>query len=270
MREADLDPDDYIVGRFDHIIFDEIKVPAEIVTFDKPRLVSELSQTSEARFTMLNPSLYDRVIDATGVARAYLPQIQNDLKMRCIQIKVRSKGVNELKIKPGGVGYAWRFPIGDYVHIGCGSLRDDPEKIMRGLTQAGWITDEPVVCGCRGTVRLSGPNSARPFVVNGSTQIWGVGEAVGCVSPMAGDGVVSGMRSVQIFIDNWDDPEGYSETLLREFSWMDRERRVVDKLEGSGSPSILDARILMENSRRMGMRIGVIDALRMVRSLIRS
>ena len=62
---------------------------------------------------------------------------------------------------------------------------------------------------------------------------------------------------------NWDDPEGYTEKLLREFSWMDWERKVVEKLAASTSLSIFDSWVLLENSHRMGMRMGIIDVFRM-------
>lgn len=78
-------------------------------------------------------------------------------------------------------------------------------------------------------------------------------------------GIVPGLRSVQILLDNWDDPEGYAEKLLREFRWLDKERKVVDKMTES-RPSVLDARVLLENSRRrMGIRMGVLDVFRMAR-----
>ena len=268
VKEADLNPNDYIIGRYDHILFDDIKVKADFITFDKPRFINALSQSSEVNITPLNPSDYDRIIDATGVARAYLPPIQNDLLMKCIQFKVKSNDSNEVKIKLGGVGYAWHFPIGDHVHIGFGSLTEDPMNRVNDKTLAGWNVNEPV-CGCCGVVRLSAPNASQPFVVNGSPQIFGVGEAIGCVSPLVGDGIVSGMRSVRILLDNWDDPEGYAEKILREFCWLDRERKVVDKLAGSLSLNILDAQILLENSRRrMGMRMGIIDVFRMARIFV--
>ena len=122
VKEADLNPNDYILSRFDHILFDDIGVKAEFVTFDKPRFIKDLSQSSETRFATLNPSGYDRIIDATGVARAYLPPIQNDLLTNCIQFKVKSY-TNEAKVKINGVGYAWRFPLEDHAHIGFGRAR---------------------------------------------------------------------------------------------------------------------------------------------------
>jgi flavin-dependent dehydrogenase len=178
--------------------------------------------------------------------------------------------MNEAKIKIGSAGYAWHFPLGDHAHIGFGSIREDPKNKINDKTLAGWTIKEPI-CGCRGVVRLSAPNASRPFVVNGSPQIFGVGESIGCVSPLIGDGIVSGMRSVRILLDNWDDPEGYTERILREFSWMDRERRVLDKLVESRSLRIVDAWILLENSnKRMEMRMGIIDLFRLARSFNRS
>lgn len=266
VKEAELDPDDYIIGRFDHMFLHDIRVKAEFYTIDKPRFVNALSESAEVKLTPLNPSSYERIIDATGVARAYLPPIQNDLLMNCIQFKVKSGESDEVKVKIGGDGYAWYFPLGDVAHIGYGSIKRRPESKIDGKTLSGWSIKEPI-CSCRGVVRVSAPDASRPFILNGPPQIIGVGESVGCVSPLVGDGIVDGMRSVRILLDNWDNPEGYSEKLLREFNWLDKERKVVDKLSKSRSLSILDGRVLLENSRkRMGIRMGLIDALRMARS----
>ena len=265
VKMADLDADDYIIGRFDHISFDDVRLRAEFYTIDKPRFVKALSESAEPKITPLDPSRYERVIDATGVTRAYLPPIQNDLLMNCIQYRVKSDGSNEIVVKIGGIGYAWHFPLGNLTHVGFGSLKEDPGKRVEVETLAGWDISQPV-CSCRGVVRVSAPSASRPFVMDGPPQIIGVGEAVGCVSPLVGDGIVPGLRSVRILLDNWDDPEGYTEKLLREFGWLDKERKVVEKMAESRPLSILDAYVLLENSRRrMGIRMGVLDVFRMAR-----
>jgi hypothetical protein len=94
-----------------------------------------------------------------------------------------------------------------------------------------------------------------------------VGEAIGCVAPLAGDGVVPGMRSVEILLENWDDPEGYSRAILREFDWIKDERRVIDKLRNNGTLGIRDARVLKRNSRRIRMKVGLRDAWMLLRHL---
>ena len=58
------------------------------------------------------------------------------------------------------------------------------------------------------------PEASRPFVVDGPPQVVGVGESIGCVSPLVGDGVVHGMRSVRLLLDCWDDPEAYTGKIL--------------------------------------------------------
>ncbi len=131
--------------------------------------------------------------------------------------------------------------------------------------QAGRLTSQSAVAeewfACRRRV------PQYPLWLRDAPQIWGVGEAIGCVSPLVGDGIVTSMKSVQILLNNWDDPEGYTGEILREFSWLDRERKVVDKLANGRPLNLLDARVLLENSRRrMDMRMGFLDVFKMARS----
>ncbi len=268
VNEAGLDPDEYILERFNSVIFDDVRVPAEIMTFDKPRFVNDLSENVEVHYTPLNPKNYDRVIDATGVARAFLPPIKYDVIINCKQLRLASKIAPELKIKPGGGGYAWCFPLGGgKCHVGCGSLYGDPEELFSHLE---WIGDNfsEIICGCSGQMRLTGPIGSKPFFVKGIPDVWGVGEAIGCVGPLAGDGVISGMTCAKLLMRNWEDPEGYTRAILKEFNWMERERRVVDKIAARKSPGLIDALVILRNSRRMGIRIGLRDSLRLVRSLL--
>lgn len=189
--------------------------------------------------------------------------------MSCIQFKVKKTNESdEIKIKLGGIGYAWHFPLGDHIHIGFGCINGDPTKSYDGKSLAGWKIHEPV-CGCRGVVRLSAPGAMMPFVTQGRPQVWGVGEAIGCVSPLVGDGIVSSMKSVRILLNKWDDPEGYTSEILKEFDWLDRERKVVDKLACGRPLNLLDARVLLENSRRrMDMKMGFLDVFKMARSFM--
>ncbi len=85
VEEAGLEPDDYILKRFGSINFDEVRVLADIMTFDKPRLISDLSESATVFYKPLNPGEYERIIDATGVSRAYLPRIESDLVIKCKQ-----------------------------------------------------------------------------------------------------------------------------------------------------------------------------------------
>jgi hypothetical protein len=75
------------------------------------------------------------------------------------------------------------------------------------------------------------------------------------------------MRSVEILINNWDDPDGYTKAILKEFNWMKRERKVIDKLIRMKYLGINDAWVLKKNSRRMGMQIGFREAKMLMKNL---
>ncbi len=272
VEAAGLDPQQYLLHRLDHVLMDEVKIKAELMTFDKPRLVKDLLKGAAIKYTPLDVTQYDRIIDATGLARAFLPAIQDDIILECRQRRVKNAQLLANQIKLGTIGYAWCFPLaGKGYHIGCGSLVADPRRRMEDL---GWLEDPPsggrmkVVCECTSKLRLTAPQYSRPFVVDRAADgVWGVGEAIGCVAPLAGDGIVPGMRSVQILLNEWDDPAGYTQAILKEFHWMKNERKVIDKLRKKRHLGIQDAWVLKKNSKRMGMQVGLREAAMFIKKL---
>ena len=272
VEQAGLDAEKYILRRLDHVLMDDVRIKAELMVFDKPRLVRDLLQDAEVHFKPLPVTRYERVIDATGVSRAMLPPIEDDIVLRCRQYLVETEEPLENRIKLGGIGYAWCFPLsGNRYHIGCGSLLSDPQEILRGL---GWIEggyrryEKKVLCGCAGKIRLTGPHQSRPFVAEGPTRgIWGIGEAIGCVAPLAGDGIVPGMRSAQLLLKAWDKPGEYTDAVLDEFRWMEDERLVIDKLRRAQGMGMREARVLRRNSKRMGMQVGLREAFALLKNL---
>jgi flavin-dependent dehydrogenase len=259
-----------VLQRFGHVLIEGVKIKADLLTFNKPELIKDLLQGAEIKLTPLGTTGYDMLIDATGVARAFLPPIEDDIILPCMQCRIQTDTQFENRIKLVSIGYAWCFPLMDNeYHIGCGSFVLNPPQIME---QVDWLGGNPsqqgmnAVCACNGKIRITGPQYSRPFVTNG--KIWGVGEAIGCVAPLAGDGIVPGMKSVQILMRYWDDPDGYTEAILEEFSWMEGEREVIDKLRRGENLGINDARVLKNNSRRMGMEVGLEEALMLLKNLI--
>jgi flavin-dependent dehydrogenase len=260
-----LDPEKYVMKHFGYVVMDEYRIEADLATVNKPRLVKDLRQGANIKDSLPKVTEYDRIIDATGVSRAFLPAIQDDIVLPCVQWRIRTDIQLENRIKLGGIGFAWSFPLSrNEYHIGCGSFVSDPNKIIKEL---GWVQSVTskgkgkIICACTGHVRLTGPQSSQPFVVeDGTCGIWGVGEAIGCVAPLAGDGIITGMRSAQLLLDYWNDPEGYTRAILREFQWMKPERNVIDKLRMCKSLKINDAWVLRRNSRRMGMKVGLTEA----------
>jgi flavin-dependent dehydrogenase len=269
VQAAGLDPARYILGRFDYVMMDGLRIKADLLTFDKPALIRDLLQGAEIRHGRPDPLSYDRAIDASGVSRYLLPPIADDLVLSCIQYRIESGTPLANRIKLGGIGYAWCFPLsGREYHIGCGSLLNDPRRILQDL---GWTDSDPSakrLCACGGLIRLSGPHYSGPFFQRVETgEIWGVGEAIGCVAPLAGDGIVPGMKSVQILLAHWDDPSGYEQAVLQEFGWMKKERLVLDRLRKSQTLGLREALVLKRNSKRMGMKVGLKQAAGLLKHL---
>jgi hypothetical protein len=272
VERAGLDPARYILQRLDHVIIDDIRIKADLMVFDKPRLIRDLLGDATVHLTPLPLHRYERVIDATGTARALLPPIKDDIVLGCRQYLVKTVEPLENRIKLGGIGYAWCFPLsGNLYHIGCGSLLADPQRILKNLD---WLESgsarhgKEIICSCTGKIRLTGPHRSQPFVIDdGRGEIRGVGEAIGCVAPLAGDGVVPGMKSVHLLLHTWDKPQQYTEDVLDEFRWMEDERGVIDTLRKSGRVGIGEARVLRSNSKRMGMQVGLRDAVDLLKNL---
>ena len=262
---AGLNPYDYILRSIDHIWFDEIKIKADMLTIDKPKLIEDL--LGDAKIHDANSlwvSQYDRVIDATGVARAYLPPIPNDLISPCYQFRMVSDEPPEMRIKISRVGYAWSFPLSDHeFHVGAGSLVMDPVKILKDLTwMPPYSFGKRVKCVCSSNVRLTAPRGSRPFVHG---NVWGIGEAIGCVAPLAGDGILHGMRSALLLLENIDSPADYERAILKEFAWMEKEREVVERLQSGEPIGLGSALVLQRNTRRMEMKMGLWDAFKLLR-----
>lgn len=267
---AGLDASQYVLTPSDHVVIDQVRIKADIFTFDKQRLISDLREGAQIRQGRPDFSKYDRIIDCTGVARAFLPPVGGDIVLPCVQYRVRSERPLENEIRLRAIGYSWCFPLSpNEYHVGCGSLVMDPRKIIKELGWAGnGSSPGEVLCGCSGSIRLTAPQHSQPFVArNCGREVWGVGEAVGCVAPLAGDGIVPGMKSVQLLLQWWDQPIGYAKALLREFDWMKNERRVIDRLRTNKGPGLRDAWTLKKNSRRMAMKVGLREAFALMRHL---
>lgn len=272
IEASGLDPKIYILKRSDQVVIDEVQLSADLMTIDKPALLKDLLTGTTVQHTPVEVDHYDRIIDATGVARAFLPPVAEDIVLQCRQWRVQTDEVLPNRIQLGSIGYAWCFPLScQQYHIGCGSLKADP---LARIQELGWLqVDNPgragqILCACAAKIRLSSPQHSQPFVLaNGKNEIWGVGEAIGCVAPLAGDGIVTGMRSVEILLDNWNDPSGYTAAILNEFNWMEKERSVIDRLRRHKPLGIRSAWVLKRNSRRMGMRVGLRHAFTLISRL---
>ena len=249
---------------------DGMDVPCSLCTFDKPRFMDQMCHPKHVIREPPELAEYDLIVDATGSARAILPPITDDLKITCRQAKYRTSATGRIAIFPStSVGYAWGFPISDsMVHIGQGAMKWDPSLGIPPETDKAKsqydVYGESPECACISDVRLLTPRYCTPIV---HKNVVGVGEAAGCVGPMCGAGVIPAIRSAVLLADNIDDLQRYEQMLISDFSFLDREVRIVRKLDAGRRLSLIDLACLYRNCRRFGISPGWRELVKILKML---
>jgi hypothetical protein len=178
VKGAGLDPEKYILQLSDYVLMDGIRIKAELATFDKPSLIVDLLKGARIFQKPLLENAYDRIIDATGVSRAFLSPLPDDILLPCRQWRIRTKATLSNRIQLGKIGYAWCFPLSNHeYHVGCGSLISDPPRTLKDL---GWRNNLPdpgnhrITCACNGKIRQTAPQYSQLFIcTDGRVEVWG-------------------------------------------------------------------------------------------------
>ncbi len=96
-----------------------------------------------------------------------------------------------------------------------------------------------------------------------------MGEAIGCVAPLVGEGIIPGLKSARLLLANWEDPDAYQRAILKEFSWMKGERKLVDKAAQGKRLGLFDVKILNNSTKRFRMDLDYNQGLSLLKSLTR-
>jgi flavin-dependent dehydrogenase len=286
---AGLDLEDYILEPMPVMQFDGLVAQTPLCTIDKPRLLRDLLRETKVKRRNLGHDEaedYDIVVDATGIARAFLPPCRSDLTLPTLQHRVLVQSPVNENLPAGvygnqvpGLGYLWVFPLGDnQYHIGAGGT---------GLDRLDHILDRfyedmdgrfsfTALCSCEGNIRVASPYYSVPLYVrktraDGTSRlIIGAGESIGTVSPFTGEGIVFSLECARILAGNWPDPDRYSRAVLARFAWMRKERETLDYLlsrQGKGGPRLRDRWRFFTNARRSGIGLPLIEAFRRIGTL---
>lgn len=261
------DPSDYVLARCDKISIDGVEMKADLTTVDKPRLVEDLIGNTRVRLDPLVIDDFDRVIDATGCERAFLgPATGPEMIAQCAQYRIHTTEDMGLWFRTGGLGYEWCFPLGDDIyHIGFGNLSEGAEE-YRPQAEDPPALKGKVLCKCLSRIRLTSPYYSQPFSVG--ERIIGVGESIGTVGPLGGDGNLYAMECAEILLRHWDDPKGYTAAVQKKYSWMRKEREALEKLLRGKVPPITDIRVFTNHSKRVGIEMGPVQALRLFKTVV--
>lgn len=204
-------------------------------TIDKKRLEDDLVSDIDGPNTTSEVSPEIRV-DATGISRALLGRAENDYTMYAKEY-LTGKSVHKdfyFYFFEKGHGYFWEFPMGEKYHVGAGS--DDLGMIDSRLSsyQAEIITGRKI--------RLT------PLFDNIATgNVIGIGEAIGTVSPISGEGIIPSIRSAELLFQSmkkYSDLEkikdAYIYSIRKEFGYYAKLRGIVKKIQEGGKLGLSD------------------------------
>ncbi len=256
-----LDPERYIKQRSDQILFDGVRMGADLLMVDKPALIRDMIGGAPVRYDRLDPGEYDLVVDATGVERAYLgPVAADDMVAELCQYRLASDRDLGTWFQTSRSGYGWCFPLGNgEYHVGYGNL---PPHVGEGSeTIDATVAGSKIKCTCRSRIRLSSPYHSMPLVRG---NIVGVGESIGTVGPLGGDGNLYAMQCAEMLSENLHGLETYQEEVLRTFDWMRRERAAVTRMLAGRRPTPGDIKVFVEHSRRAGFSMNPVQALKLL------
>lgn len=195
-----------------------------MVSYDKLKLIQDMIKGTEIRFGRaprkdeLEPD-FDLIVDSTGLHRNYLPRLQNELWIPCVQYKVRYKPGKEpfddfyLKAFPSMTGYFWYFPLGNgYAHIGAGDFAKGHNQFVDEFLHKH---DCEVIKKVGRPVRISPPANCEPFT-DGRKSV-GVGESIGTVFALLGEGIIPSTWCADLFVQNMHDLGAYRNTVIKKF-----------------------------------------------------
>lgn len=261
-REVGGIPERYMLGKYNQVLVNQLKVGAEVAMINKPLLIEDLLGGQAP----LNPSgvdlnAFDRIVDATGAQRAYLSPCPNPQVAITMQTRIVVETLPHPMIFVNrDTGYSWLMPLnegeahlGALSHLGLEAAWQDMQKIKHSLN------DSRTLCACLGQIRCHGP--VRPFTEG---KIWGLGETIGLVDPIAGAGIVPAMTSAKLMVENWESAANYERRIWRRYSYMAREARAVSGVIAGKKTEYLD----MILPRRAFETIGVKPSISQIISAI--
>jgi flavin-dependent dehydrogenase len=270
VKEAGFNFGDYVLHKGKTMVVElgdeELSIKLKgLVTYDKHRLTEDMLKGKNVHWGEQikgangNFEGFDVVVDATGLHRALLPKVKEDLVIPSLEYQVKSKELpyDDFVIRPypGLTGYWWYFPLGDgMAHVGAGDLKG---RYRFELDEFVKKYHCEVVRRIGRPVRVTPPKLCEPFF---DGKVVGVGESIGTVYPMLGEGIIPSMQCVNLFVENFGDREEYRKAVLEKFAIYAKVYEFIKaKVEDRFSmwkmwPTLLSIFLYMRgNERRYGL-----------------
>ena len=249
-----------------------------LCTYDKIGLIHDMADGCEVHYGVA-PKLedlekeFDLIIDATGFYRPYLPKIKKDFFLPTYQYKVKYEDevpIDDFYVRPfpGMTGYFWYFPLGKKIaHIGAGDYKkqhvEETDKFFKKY--GGQVTKT-----VGRPIRLATPDLCEPFYHG---KVVGVGESIGTVYPLLGEGIIPGMICADLFVKNLGNNEQYRKDVLDYFAIYSKVLNFIkSKMKGEFSLAkqfreLFNVyRYMKKNEDRFGMEIHMKDLMKIAKA----
>ncbi|MEM1922890.1 MAG: NAD(P)/FAD-dependent oxidoreductase [Nitrososphaerota archaeon] len=274
---------------FDEYIFHEgremvVKLPGEkefsiklkgLCTFDKRRFILDMHAKLRVIYGFdvkrANIEGFDLVVDSTGFHRALLPRLKKDYYIPTVEylVKYKDPPFDDFYLMPlthlGG--YLWYFPLSrGLAHVGVGDYFGRHRSALAEFMNKypGEILD---VVGK--PVRIAPPHLCNPIV---SERVVGIGESIGTVHPVIGEGIIPGMQSAEILAECVQSGlDGYAHKIFRAFSVFYDIFQFIRKVHNSTFSYLRDFKLLLSpfiymklREDRFGMEVKLRDWIKIV------
>lgn len=249
-----------------------------LCTYNKLGLIKDLIKDCNVHYGTA-PKLqdleenYDVIVDCTGFHRMYLPKLERDFFLPTYEYKIEYDDkvpFDDFYIKPfpGMSGYFWYFPLGEKTaHIGAGDYHKqhivETDKFFK---QYGGKVTKTV----GRPIRLATPDLCRPFYHG---KVVGVGESIGTVYPLLGEGIIPSMVCADIFVKNLGNNEKYEKEVLeyfkiygKVFSFVRKKIHKDFSIVRSLSDVLAIFRYMKKNEKRFGMEIHMRDLMKVAKA----
>jgi len=279
-KKVGINFEDYVIHDGKNLYIDiynqqkfEVKLKG-LVTYDKIRIIHDMIKGCEVHYGV-TPKLedlekkFELIIDATGFYRMYLPKPADDFFISTYEYKIEYENevpMDDFYVKPfrGFTGYFWYFPLGKNIaYIGAGDYKKNHVKTTNDFLKK---YGGKIIKTVGRPIRLASPEMCEPFFHG---KVVGVGESIGTIYSLLGEGIIPSMICVDIFIKNIGNNEKYRKEVLEYFAIYSKVLKFVrSKMKGEFSylKQFMDLfsiyRYMKKNEDRFGMEIHLRDLIR--------
>jgi flavin-dependent dehydrogenase len=221
---------------------------------------------------------YNYLIDCTGVHRTLLPKSKQDFMIPAYEYLLENvHGPEEFYVisYKGAKGYFWYFPLENgRAYMGAGDIERKYYGIEKFFKQHA---EAKIIKKVGRPIRLAPPKRMEPFY---DGNIVGVGESIGCVFPMLGEGIIPSLICCDLFLQVLDsnkdkfDFKQYRKLVLHRFGYYDDVYKIVrlkmeDKLSTMRHVNLMMSmyRNMKKEEKRFGFEVSLDKMTRLVNAL---